>query len=92
MLFRSISEQDSEQGTDSHRKRIIEIADNTDRRDVGQSGSDQHLCPIGYDALYQTGECIQDTGCFSPVEMESLCNILCNRPCGDDGNRIVGSA
>lgn len=30
-----ISEQDGEQGTGSHGERVIEITDDTDRRDVG---------------------------------------------------------
>ena len=87
-----IAEQDCEQGACSHCKWIIEIADDTDRGDAGKSCCNQHLCSIRDNSLYQAGESIEDTGCFSPVEMEFYGNIFGNRSGCDNGNRVVGSA
>ena len=86
-----ITEQDSEQCTSSHRKRIIKVTDDTDRGDIGKSRRNQHLRSIRNNSLYQAGECIEDAGGFSAVEMKLLGNILGYRPCCDNGDGVVGS-
>ena len=86
-----IAEQNREQGACSHCKRIIEIADDTDGGDAGKSRCNQHLRSVWNNPLYQAGESIKDTGCFSSVEMEFHGNIFGNRSCCDNGNRVVGS-
>ena len=85
-----ISEQDGEQCTGSHRERVIKIADDADRGDIGKSCRNQHLCSVWDNSLYQARERIEDAGSFSPVEMEFQCDVMGYWSGGDDGDGIVG--
>lgn len=63
---------------------------NVERRQLGQSGCNQHLCPIGDNALYYARECVEYAGTFPLVYPVFFRYAAGEWTHCDDGNRIVG--
>lgn len=91
-IFSRISQQNGPQRKNPHCERVVKVADDVQRRDVCQSGGNQHLRSVGDDALYQTRERIEYAGRFSSVEMEPAGNVFRYRAGCDNGDGVVCSA
>ena len=85
-----ISEQNGQQGKSSHAEGIVQVADDVQRRDGGQPGSNEHLCAVGDEALRQAREGIEYAGRLAAVQVEALGNVAGNGTGGDDGDGVVG--